>query len=117
MINIHIYPSDFTNESRILREARSLNQFGYFDSVHLVGKGRTDLSPVEQIEPGLEVRRFGGFSDRESGVFGKIWRALRWGLRVYQEYRQSPLGCINCHSVSVLPVGAVLKSVSGAKLV
>ena len=41
MINIHLYPSPFLNESRILREACSLSRLALFDRIGL----REGLTP------------------------------------------------------------------------
>ena len=50
MINVHLYPSAFLNESRILREADSLSRLTLFERIDLVGIGQEGLAPVEDVK-------------------------------------------------------------------
>lgn len=115
MINIHLYPSAFLNESRILREAGSLSKLGIFDRIDLVGIGGEGLRCVEQVRDGVRIvrlaRRGGG------GLMGKVAGTGGWSQAVYLRYRRERIACINCHSVATLPLGVMLKRATGARLV
>jgi glycosyltransferase involved in cell wall biosynthesis len=115
MINIHLYPSAFLNESRILREAGSLSRLALFDRIDLVGVGQDALPPVEDVQEDIRIVRIGQRSG--GGLMGKLARTGGWSRAVYRRYRHEPLGCINCHSVSTLPLGVMLKRRTGARLV
>lgn len=117
MINLHLYPSPFTNESRILRETESLLRFRIFPEIHLVGTWQAGLERVETLAPGHQIRRLGQDRASPGGLITKACRTLSWSFRVLQEYRKKPIACINCHSVPVLPVSVLLKFLTGAKLV
>lgn len=115
MINIHLYPSVFLNESRILREAGSLARMKLFDRIDLVGLGEDGLQPTEELQKNLRIVRL---SQRwGSGLVGKVTRTAAWSRIVYRMYRDQQLGCINCHSVATLPLGVVLSRKTGASLV
>jgi glycosyltransferase involved in cell wall biosynthesis len=116
MINIHLYPSPFINESRILREARSLAKIGLFDRIDLVGLGQTGLPESENIRDGLRIVRFG---QREAGrgVFRKIADTAGWSRAVYRNYRRAPIACISCHSVTALPLAVLLQRATGARII
>ena len=116
MLNIHVYPSPMTNESRILREARSLARLGLFDQIELVGIADGRLAPDEPLAGDVTIRRLG----RPRGAGGtarKLADTLAWSAAVFGRYRDRELACINCHAVSVLPLCAALKAATGARLV
>ncbi len=115
-LNIHLYPSQFLNESRILREARSLSRFGIFEAIDLVGSGGGGLPAEERVSPGVVIRRFGRRRENRT-LLGKVADAVKWSGTVFRAYRQEPLACINCHSVAMLPLACLLKWFTGARLV
>lgn len=116
MINIHLYPSPFLNESRILREAGSLAAHGLFDQIDLVGVGGENLPSNEKVRDNIQILRFG---QREGavGVARKIAGTASWSRSIYLKYKSELLSCINCHSVATLPLGVMLKRATGARLV
>ena len=57
MINIHLYPSPFLNESRILREACSLSRLALFDRIDLVGVGQEGLPAMEDLHGNIRIVR------------------------------------------------------------
>ena len=59
MINIHLYPSPFLNESRILREACTLSRLALFDRIDLVGVGREGLPALEELQDNIRIVRVG----------------------------------------------------------
>src|SRR5689334_11457808 len=99
MINIHLYPSPFLNESRILREAGALAKMGLFDRIDLVGAGQTGLPEVEYVQDGIQIIRFGQ-RDTLKTTASKVAGTVNWSHAVFQRYRNEPVACINCHSVS-----------------
>jgi glycosyltransferase involved in cell wall biosynthesis len=115
MINIHLYPSSFLNESRILREARTLSKWGLFERIDLVGVGEDGLLPVEQVQGDVRIVRLA--RRRSGGLIGKVAGTGGWSHAVYRRYRKEKLACINCHSVAMLPLAVMLVRASGAKLV
>ena len=115
MINIHLYPSAFLNESRILREAGTLARLALFERIDLVGVADDGLPEVEAVADGLRIVRLA--RRRGGGLIGKVAGTGGWSHAVYRRYRNAPLACINCHSVAVLPLAVMLARASGAKLV
>lgn len=116
MINIHLYPSPFLNESRILREASSLARLDLFDRIDLVGVGQDELPDNEHVQNRIRILRVGQ-RDNLKSVASKIAGTAGWSHAVYQKYRKEPIACINCHSVATLPLGVMLKRATGAKLI
>jgi glycosyltransferase involved in cell wall biosynthesis len=117
MINIHLYPSPFLNESRILKEAFSIADLVIFQEIHLVGISQMGLSPVENVAENINIYRVGDTARSSEGFINKIIKTFSWSLLVYSKYYKAPLSCINCHSVAMLPLSVLLKLATGSKLV
>ena len=115
MINLHIYPTPFTHESRVLRETAFLARAAQFSHIVMVGTARAGLPALEQVDAQRTIRRFERTSG--SGLLSKTLGTLAWLRRVYVAFRNEPIACINCHSLPVLPLGVVLAWRTGAKLV
>lgn len=116
MINIHLYPSQIRNESRILREVSTISGLGIFDAIDIVGTGGFGLASDEHVADGIMIRRL-GIREGERSLPGKVVDALRWSWEVYRRYRARDVGCVNCHSIATLPVGCAVKWSTGARLV
>lgn len=115
MINLHLYPSPFLNESRILREAGTLSKLALFDRIDLLGVGREGLPAVQHVQDDIRIVRLERRASR--GLMGKAASASGWSYAAYRRYRKEKIACINCHSVATLPLGVMLMRSTGAKLV
>jgi glycosyltransferase involved in cell wall biosynthesis len=115
MINIHLYPSPFLNESRILREVSSLSRLALFERIDLIGVGHEGRAPIEDVQRDIKIIRIGRCSGTNFPT--KLIRTWSWSQTVFQRYRNEEVGCVNCHSVATLPLGVMLKRATGAKLV
>lgn len=116
-VNVHVYPSPFRNESRILRITRSLAECGRFRGIVVIGTLEPNLQEREAIDDCREVERLpGGFAGRR-GLAVKTARSALWSLRVLARLRGRDIRCVNAHSLSVLPLCVALKVTHGARLV
>ena len=100
----------------MLREAKSIERLGIFSAVELVGVGDYGLPAEERISDSVVVCRLGARPPTRN-LLTKIVVMLRWSLAVYFRYFRDTVACINCHSVSVLPLGILLKYSIGCKLI
>jgi glycosyltransferase involved in cell wall biosynthesis len=109
-LNIHIYPSTFTNESRILKIVRSLRHQGVFFHVTVVALWKPGLARHEVLEDGIEVLRvqpvIGGSM---GGAVGRLFKVIGWYLGVLWTLRGRKIACFNCHSLPVLPLSVLVK--------
>lgn len=118
MKNIHIYPSDFSNESRILRTVDTISALEIFDSIEMVGI--LGEEKVSYISENVSIRRFKRnihIKNRILNKIGKLIGHLMWLIKVLNFYRSQNIACINAHSLTVLPLCVILKMMTGAKLV
>jgi len=109
-LNIHIYPSTFVNESRILRIVRSLRSRAVFNKVTVFALWKEGLPLHEVLDDGIEVRRIapviGGSMQGRSGRFFKV---VGWHLGVILALRGVKVRCFNSHSLAVLPLSVLIK--------
>jgi glycosyltransferase involved in cell wall biosynthesis len=118
-LNLHIYPSFLTNESRILREVKSLIKLGLVQNVAVIGYHRPGLSTVETIAPNITFYRIKPIIAKQSGQL-KFLNMLSFATFYFQIVRfcmKNRPAIINAHSLTVLPLGALLKSLWNGKLI
>ncbi|MDG3042468.1 glycosyltransferase [Roseicyclus marinus] len=115
--NIHLYPSDFRSESRIMREARALAGMNIFSHIYLIGACSADLPKREQIDPRITLYRLGPRKERfRSAPARMIWLVCWMGAVLWFCLRH-PLACVNAHSLPVLPLAALIKGLKSCYLV
>ncbi len=117
-LNFHIYPSYFTNESRILRESQAIVQLGISERVALIGFWKDGLLEREEISDKITLYRLKTLvrkkgNSRWSNVFALFFfftKLFRLSLRLKPEV-------INVHSLTLLPFGALLKLIRRSRLI
>jgi glycosyltransferase involved in cell wall biosynthesis len=114
MRNVHLYPSNFCHESRILKEAATLSSMLGFKTVDLVGVSDGYLPSRQAISDRVTLYRLGPAKGR--GAM-KAVRHLFWCLNVIWFCLRRRYRIVNCHSLPVLPIGVILRGLSRAKVV
>lgn len=115
MRNVHIYPSSFTHESRILKEAKSLRDHLGYTEILLVGVKTKGLPSSERVDDVTTIYRLGPAKGAH-GLAKLVMHAL-WCVHTLFFILWRRPNCVNCHSLPVLPIGVVIKLLTGAKLV
>lgn len=117
-MNVHVYPSPLTHESRILRITDALVEGGVFDKIEVIGVARSDLLAREAVDAHRTLVRLPRklFAQGES-FLAKTARTLEWSARVLAYLRGRRISCINAHSLAVLPLCVVASVLTGARLV
>jgi glycosyltransferase involved in cell wall biosynthesis len=109
-VNLHIYPTPFQFESRILRETESLIYLGLVDQIIIVSSWKFGLNEEENIDSNISVRRIKSiFSNRALIPFNKLVLYFEFYFHVIKLFKSSKINIINCHSLFVLPIGVILK--------
>lgn len=118
MVNIHVYPSPLTHESRILRITDALAQAGIFDRIEVVGVARADLPAAQALDAKRSLVRLPRkLFARSEGFAAKLVRTVEWSVRVLASLRGRKVACINAHSLAVLPLCVLAAKMTGARLV
>jgi glycosyltransferase involved in cell wall biosynthesis len=111
-LNLHIYPSPFKFESRILRETKSIIDFGLADKVIIASGWSEGMSELEHIDENRSVERFKLFFDKlNKNSLISILKYFEFIVKVFTFYKGKKVKVVNCHSLFVLPVGYLLKLV------
>ncbi len=117
-MNVHVYPSPLTHESRILRITDALVEGGIFQKIEVIGVARADLPVREAIDAHRTLVRVPRklFAKRD-GFIAKLGKTLEWSIRVLAYLRRRKISCINAHSLAVLPLCVAACALTGARLV
>ena len=117
-MNIHIYPSELTHESRILRITSALAEANVFDCIEIIGVSSPVLPLIESIDSKREIVRIPRkFFKGKNGFLFKLIKTIEWSVRVLLYVRKKPLRCINAHSLAVLPLCAIAAFITDSRLV
>lgn len=116
VINVHVYPSPITNESRIERTAATISSLGIFTSVEVAGIAAPGLADCESLGENRLVRRFASEAGSH-GLLARVGKTIAFGRAVLEHYSTRPVSVINCHSVASLAACVSLKRATGARLV
>ena len=115
--NLHIYPSVIGVESRIFRVTEAVQQWSIFDRVTILGIHDADLPTRQLMSDGREIVRITTPFRNLRWLPARILRFLAWYVGCILHFRRARIACVNCHSLSTLPLGWCLKIFTGAKLV
>jgi glycosyltransferase involved in cell wall biosynthesis len=117
-LNIHIYPSTFANETRILKIVRSLRRNLLFSDVIVLALWKEGLPRQEPIEDGIQILRVAPVAGINLGsALGRVIKAVGWYLGVLLVLRGRQVTCLNCHSLPVLPLSVIVKWWKGCVLI
>src|SRR5687768_12422526 len=102
-LNIHIYPTPFKFESRILKEAHSIIQLGLAQKVIVLAIGEGSQPKEELLQEMISVKRFLlFFSTRKNNKVVLCLRYLEFYFRAFLwMIFQKDVAIINCHSLMV----------------
>lgn len=109
-MNIHIYPSIFANESRILKIVRTLKHRAVFTQVRVLALWKEGLPRHEVLEDGVDVLRVEPlFCGSRNGTVGRLLKVVGWYFGVLWALWGMKVSCFNCHSLPVLPLSILVK--------
>ena len=118
-INLHLYYSDMYFESRILKISECLAKTRRFDSIHLAGisKAGTDTG-YANYRDGVSINRFDvHYPFMKRFRFGKQICFLLYLVKLFGHYVGKDVPMVNCHGISVLPVGLVFRLFKGSVVI
>jgi glycosyltransferase involved in cell wall biosynthesis len=115
--NLHIYPSPFQNESRILKETESLKEARIFRKIWITAIWESGLNEYENIDDIRRVWRIKlKYNIWKLGLASRIIQALEWQTRIFFRFHKE-VHVVNCHALSVLPLGYLFKIFSNAIII
>jgi hypothetical protein len=109
IINLHVYPSTFKNESRILKETKSLLDLKLVDDILLVGIWKEGFEFEEKIDAHRRIIRIKVPVVSKIGILNFFINYFLFQILVIRKFRKFDFDLINCHSLSVLGIGMYFK--------
>ncbi len=117
-LNLHIYPSFFTNESRILRETETLISHHLFDEIVLIGFWKAGLPKREALSTSIEVVRITTHLGKNLNFkWLNLFSFFIFYIKVLGVILKHRPVLINAHSLTVLPICVFSKWLLGSKLI
>lgn len=116
-LNVHFYPSTITNESRILKETLSIIKKDLAEQIHITGiwgEGLPLEQPVDERRTIYRIKT--GFESRRTILHLGFLFLLFIVKSFWRYYRLKP-EVVNCHVLSILFLGVLLKKTCGSKLI
>lgn len=108
-LNVHLYTSNFKHESRILKETQALADHQITHKILMIGISDNKLPSWEKLDAQRSIYRVVLRFNIGKGFLKKIFNLIEWHLRVFFFLVFKPVDMINCHSLTVLPLGCLLK--------
>src|SRR5437588_12906471 len=115
-VNLHMYPTTFKHESRILRITGSLVGAGVFDQIYVLAIWEPGLPEVEALDNVRHVWRMRSWLGHKCRGVWKMFQFQEWAVRSLWRFRKMNVVCVNHHSVSALPMAILFKIFKGAKV-
>lgn len=116
-LNLHVYPSEMLQESRIFRISRALQDTGLFSRTDLVGIVGSQHEGVEPLDDGRVINRIGADGETAEGLAARARARVGWFGAVVAHYASADVAVVNAHSVWTLPSCWLLAKRTGARLV
>ena len=117
MINLHLYPSNFKSDTRIEKQAMSIDKLNIFSEIILLGLCNNGPTKNEWfVGDRIKIKLLGNQS-KLKGIFGKLLTFFSYYREILKFGMKNDIGCINAHSLSVLPVSWLLRLICRAKLI
>lgn len=116
--NLHIYPSDFKTESRLMRETAAIEALNIFNDVVMYGVSPTNQADTIHLSEKRRVERYPRAAIYAfSAVIGRSLATLSWFWNLYKALKAQSISCVHAHSLPTLPFCIFVKYWKGAKLV
>ena len=118
MKNVHITLTEFRNESRLIRQVRSLLQSGVFEETSVFALGADDLPNYSNEGQGWHVRRIQLVTRKlpKTPIF-QIFKLIEFNLRCFIYIRKNKSQIVTIHTLALLPLGYLMKKLLKMRVV
>jgi glycosyltransferase involved in cell wall biosynthesis len=117
-VNLHIYGSPITHESRILKETETIARLGLVDHIYIIGLWEQGLPMEEVVDEQRTILRIKPFSRwLGEGTIPKSLKLGEWTTRIALRFLIQRVAMVNIHYLAGLPLGTYFKLFKRAKLI
>ncbi len=111
IINLHIYLSNFTSETRIFKETTSISKFKLADKIIMIGVMTDNLPEFQKLDEVREIHRIRLFMSRfKKNKLIDVLKFIEFSIRVVLKYKKLKPTFVNLHSFAVLPLSFFFKN-------
>ena len=116
--NLHISFNNFKYASRVLKETKSLAAFNIVSNIFICALWEKGVAEHERIDPKRLIWRI-PLKTRSlpKNLAIQLIKYLEFIVRCLWFYRKERIDIVNCHALSILPIGLLFKIIFGSKLV
>ena len=116
--NLHMYPTPYRFESRMIKETNSLINFKLVSDIIILGLWEPGLKREESTGNRTTIYRKKLFFDKfGKNIVFKLLKFVEYFFLAIKLGSRKNIEIINCHSIHVLPAGVFLKLIYGKKLI
>jgi len=108
-LNLHLYPSALTHDSRIMKATKSLLSLGIFSEIHVVGIHDGNLVEHEDWDDKRKVWRVRIGRPLPIPKLRSISLHLNWAIKIIRRYNGEDVMVVQCHNLDVLPLGVLMR--------
>lgn len=108
-LNVHLYVSSITHESRILRISKAASEFNEFDQVHIVGYKDKKCPNEEFIDDRRKIVRLPSWHSTPKIRSIAVLRYFLWYFHVIWHYCRKNIAIVHSNGVEDLIPGVLLK--------
>lgn len=118
MNNIHISLTDFSNESRVLKQVESLVKYGVFENITIIALGSANLTKFEQLSENINLHRIELLTRGlpKNMLFQTIKYSEFFVKSLFLISKENP-SVVNAHGLAVLPISLMTKIIFKSHLV
>lgn len=118
MRNVHIYMNEFTNASRVLKQVNSLINHKVFDTIDIVALWSEELPEYEAISDNISIHRIKLLTrPLPKNLFFQSIKYLEFCTKTICLTSKIRPNIINAHSLAVLPISFMAKTIFKSALV
>jgi glycosyltransferase involved in cell wall biosynthesis len=109
-LNLHIYPNNIKNETRIFKQTDSIIRLTSIDKIIIIGIGDKGLSKWQNLDEHRRIRRMNLYMSKfRKSKFVDSLKMLEFYFKIILYFIKAKPSYVNCHSLSVLPVAPFFK--------
>lgn len=116
--NLHISHNSLTNASRLLKETQTIVRNRIADYIYIVGKFDENIAEKEKVDNFREIRRVKLITRfLPKSLLFQLVKYIEFTTTILLLYRNKQIKFVNCHSLSVLPIGLLFKIIFKVKVI
>lgn len=118
MYNLHISLTDFKNETRVLKEIKSLSDYRITKITAVYALYSDGLEKYIKLSEDAHLYRIKLITKKlPSSIVVQLLKYFEFFFRILILTKSKPPDVVNIHALSLLPIGAMIKFLYGSKLI